>query len=421
MARDVRPNPWAEDKQRRRPDWSALAPWWEALRAVFWPFLLARLALLLWGVLLAVAVGSVDDYGQVTLATWPWDTSLGEWSEHVLLKPWLHYDVHLYLDLAVEGYALHPNGAGFYPLHPLSIRVVWHLVRHPMAAATLLNAVEQLLLLACLYRFVGEEYSPSLGRWAVVSLITFPLAFVLAVPYSETPFLLATVLAFWAARRRNWLSAGVAGAFAAGIRQPGLFLLPALALEWLLWAVHERRRQAWLAGLPLLLIPVIPVLFTLYLGNLGIVQFSWQDPWGLFQAVAEVQQRYWDSRFVMPWTMIRLVVERMALGLDGHFMLDLLWGVLLTLLALASLRTWRRPGAVAYVLLTVLAAWSKVEGLYITSPIRALPRRLLVLFPIYAFLGHFLEHRLGRIVWWALAPALLLVESALFVRNAWIP
>ena len=399
-----------------------LTPWWEAFQGVWRPFLLARLGLLLWAAVLAVAIGSVDDFGRVSQAAWPPAAPWGQWLEQVLLRPWLHYDVHHYLMIVAKGFAGHPQGAVFYPLHPMCIWAVSRVLGHPLATAMLLNVLAHLGLVVCLYRYVGEEFSAAVGRWAVISLLTFPLAFLLAVPYSEAPFLVFVVLAFWAARRRNWLVAGVAGLLAAAFRQPGLLLLPALGLEWLLWAIRERRWRAWLAGLWLALIPLAPYAFAFYLHSLDITQVPPWHPLSPLLWVNEVQGRYWHSTFVMPWTTVGMIAQQLSGGLGGPMLIDLLGTVVLTLLALGSLWAWRRPGLTGYTLLMILASWTKVLGPPSASPIESFPRHLMVIFPIYLLLGRALERwRLARVAWLVLSPLLLLLHSALFIRNAWIP
>ncbi len=390
-------------------------PWWEALRAVWWPFFLARLGLLLWAAALAVMVGSVDDYGKKTQAGWPPMDSWGIWWEKVLWIPWLHYDVHHYLAIATEGLARHPEGSIFYPLHPLSIWAATQVVGYPPAAAMLVNLVAHLGLVVVLYRYAGED-SPRVGQWTIGTLLTFPLAFILAIPYSEAPFLLFTVLAFWAARRRNWSLAGISGFLAAALRIPGLFLLPALALEWFLWALRERRRRAWLSGLWLGLIPLSPYVYAFYLSSQGIV-----TTWDPFRWIAEIERRFWHSAFVMPWTTLEIIVRQISQGLDGPFWINLLGASVLTLLALLSLDR-RRPGPSLYTLLIVGASWSKVVLPPGICPIESFPRHLMVIFPIYLLLGRVLARwPLARPAWLGLSLPLLLFHSALFIRNAWIP
>jgi hypothetical protein len=70
----------------------------------------------------------------------------------------------------------------------------------------------------------------------------FPFSYVLSTGYTEGPFLLASLVAYDAALRRNEVTAAVAG-FCAGLLRPtGVLLAPALA--WDAWRHPERRRAS---------------------------------------------------------------------------------------------------------------------------------------------------------------------------------
>jgi Gpi18-like mannosyltransferase len=102
----------------------------------------------------------------------------------------------------------------------------------------------------------------------------FPAVFFFCGVYTESLFLLLSVLAFYGARRRWWLLAIAAAALASATRMQGLMLVGVIALEWLaaqgwhLDAIHRAeawrnlavgiRRQGWL-------LPLIP------LGALGLL------------------------------------------------------------------------------------------------------------------------------------------------------
>jgi hypothetical protein len=87
---------------------------------------------------------------------------------------------------------------------------------------------------------------------AVVLISVFPFAFFYGVAYSESTFLLFTVLAFYGFRTRRWWLGGICGAVATATRVPGIFMLPALA--WIAWTTtmpEPRDRAKAAAGLAL--------------------------------------------------------------------------------------------------------------------------------------------------------------------------
>src|SRR5258708_14639405 len=85
---------------------------------------------------------------------------------------------------------------------------------------------------------------------AVLLMTVFPFGFFFGLVYTESLFLLLTVLSFYGFRTRRWWLGGGAGALATATRVNGILMLPALA--WIAWraarpTLHDRSRAA--AGL----------------------------------------------------------------------------------------------------------------------------------------------------------------------------
>src|SRR5258708_29041668 len=72
---------------------------------------------------------------------------------------------------------------------------------------------------------------------AVVLTAVFPFAFFFGVVYTESLFLLLTVLSFYGFRTRRWWLGGAAGALATATRVNAILMLPALA--WIAWRAAE--------------------------------------------------------------------------------------------------------------------------------------------------------------------------------------
>src|SRR3989304_5789075 len=119
------------------------------------------------------------------------------------------------------------------------------------------------------------------------------------------------------AGKGDWLRAGIAGAFAAGTRVPGLFLLPALAVSWLTLRRSDGRKGSPWSVLWLLLIPLPPLAFTAYLQARAIVHLPPFHPLSLFLSVKEIEESCWHSRFVMPWEALAMAVRGMVSGGGG--------------------------------------------------------------------------------------------------------
>ncbi len=111
-----------------------------------------------------------------------------------------------------------------------------------------------------LFRLAAAELSPAAARRTVVYLAAFPTNYVLSSVYPEGLFLLLTVGAFLAARRRSWPVAGLLTALALLTRPQGLFLSLPLLLEFA--AAHHAAGHRWrdmrlLRGLWLVVPPIV--------------------------------------------------------------------------------------------------------------------------------------------------------------------
>ena len=78
----------------------------------------------------------------------------------------------------------------------------------------------------------GPHETNGAGRRASLYLLFFPTAVFLVAPYSESLFLAGAIPAFYYARRKRWIMAGMFAAVAMGARAAGIFLLFGLLVEF---------------------------------------------------------------------------------------------------------------------------------------------------------------------------------------------
>ncbi|HEY6051990.1 MAG TPA: hypothetical protein VIZ58_12120, partial [Thermoanaerobaculia bacterium] len=133
------------------------------------------------------------------------------------------------------------NNVGFYPLYPLALRALSRLLPVNilwlgigLSLACLLGA---LLLAGRLFFEWGGE--PGAIRGAA-ALLLYPTSFYFASVYTESLFLLLTVVAFWASRRGRWAAAGAAGFLASLTRLNGFLI--AVPIAWYGWRAWRERR-----------------------------------------------------------------------------------------------------------------------------------------------------------------------------------
>lgn len=270
---------------------------WPALLPVLLIFAISRLAF--YGAAIAGAYllpdapnqpAAVDVNARLPLALhWRWDA------------------VHYYT-VSIDGYS-EGGTTAFFPLLPLMIRVVSFVLggfqspaqlpiqgaeTAPLLAGVLVANGVSLLAFWLLYQLAHEELADGeMATRAVLYAALFPFAFHYSVPYTEGLFLATAAGTFLAARRRQWVRAGIWAGLGAASRSSGILLAPVLLLEvvlaWRRGGLSREEQPRALLGL--LLAPSGLLLFMVQLWNrVG-------DPFAFVEA-----QEAWGRESTWPWT-----------------------------------------------------------------------------------------------------------------------
>ncbi len=173
-----------------------------------------------------------------------------------ILYIWKKWDAIHYIKIAQNGYV----SAGddrlllvFYPLYPLLVAIFDFVLRDTVLSAFIVSGIATVVLAIVMRELVRLDYPERVAQSAVIFLFIFPTSFVLHIPYTESLFLALAVSAFFAARKRRWVIAGILGCLACTTRVNGLVLFPALMFE-ILAEYRETKKLnaawAWLLCIP---------------------------------------------------------------------------------------------------------------------------------------------------------------------------
>ena len=216
------------------------------VRSSVWLTLIGtRLPVLLLGALAVTLIGTVPA---------PTAEALWRVSPNELVNLQARWDTDFYHQIATTGYQwdrsvfLHQNVV-FFPLYPLLMRWGGALLGgHPLLAGTIVSLAAFAGAIVLLYRLAALELGED-KAWPVILLVsTYPFALFYSVVYTESLFLLLTVGAFYAMRRRHLLLAALCGV-AAGLARPNGFWL-ALPLLWLAASAPSSAPEAATSPLP---------------------------------------------------------------------------------------------------------------------------------------------------------------------------
>src|SRR5262245_7651262 len=156
------------------------------------------------------------------------------------LEIWARWDSEWYLLIAAEGYAASDRfeglsvtyepeaAAGFLPLYPLLIRGLSP-IAGSVGAGVLISGICLAAPLVLLYRLARDESPAPLGHRAglaaCAALLIYPHSLFLSAVYSESLFLMLSLVLFAYARRGRFAMAGAAGALASLTRPFGVLLV----------------------------------------------------------------------------------------------------------------------------------------------------------------------------------------------------
>lgn len=298
---------------------------------------------------------------------------------HGLVHAWNHWDVIFYTWVALHAYSYRYTVV-FPPLYPLLTAAVTALIGHThvVLAALLVSNIGTLGACIALALLVQHEVGDALvSRQSVRVLLSYPLAFFLAVPYTEGMFIAFAALALLSARRGWWYRAALCAWLATETRISGVALVLPLVVEYgrqTVWWRSASWRRAWWHQVRAMAHPwryvlrsVLP--FAAVLGAvplaLGIQAIISQlsaahDPLGFIHA-----EHRWGHVFLWPWQSIGVIASGLLHAPAGSYdqaraLLDV--APILICSGVTLLAAWRRwlPASfglytAALVLLSILA------------------------------------------------------------------
>lgn len=331
-----------------------------------------------------------------------------------LLARWRSWDANLLIVIAEHGYGGDPSAPpdpglpAFFPGMPLMLRLVHTIVSDWTLSGLLISLFAGAVAVVALARLGEFEGPRGAGPRAVFVLLLCPTAVFLFAGYSEALFLAFAIPAWLAARRGDWLVAGLLGAGASCVRITGLFLALALIVEYVggPWRAAGRDRPGYRTHFGWLAVPFVPLL--LY----SAYQYGRTGDW---LAWNHAQQAGWGRYLVWPWESLATTWAS-AVG-DGQFA----WAFRMELAGAAV-------GVAVVLWLLVARRWSEltyvglqVGALMCSAYYLSIPRSALLWWPLWLAIARAATPRPEGDRWARLRPWLLvcygLVAGPLMVVN----
>ena len=325
------------------------------------------------------------------------------------ILPWLNFDGKNYLTIVLFGYPSHDILSVFYPLYPLLVRILsLNLRLNPIIVGLFISYVSSLTACILFYKLVKLDYSSKIAFKSVFLLLIFPASFYLFSYYTEGLFLLISILTFWFIRKKNIFLASFFTALATATRITGLALIPVLLYE-----AFSHYKKTKKINLSIIISPLGFILYAIY------TYVNFKNPF--FMITAQTGQHFKRAiGLLSPYTEFREAITKIVAGPQSVYDNPFVYVVIILELLFAI-----------YALIILILSYKKIHidyWIYIFSSMVLIffggafssnIRYLLLIFPIYIFLGLSLSKKI-LIAWSVISLCLLLFASSLFLRGYWI-
>jgi hypothetical protein len=375
-------------------------------------------------------------------------SNLGEFENAPLVWSRANFDGFHYTKIARDGYQYLQQA--FFPFYPQLISFFQKIFDSFLISSLLISNLSFILLLVGFWKLLELE---GIKRGAIKKslffLVIFPTSFYFVSAYTESLFLLLVLWSFYFAQKGKFFWAGLLAGFASYTRPIGIFLLPALLVEYYqqesrrkmrerLAALKERimnPRRNHFAYLLQSRIPHFKNLFFISLSSWGLLKYMYylkktQGDWFYF---AKVQPDFGAQRSVDKLILLYQVFWRYLKMVftvyPRQWLYFNVWFELLVSVLFLGLLLWgwykRKEYKIRPSWLTFATAAYFLPTF--TGTFSSMPRYVLVCFPAFLVLARIFadlkkRHGFSRIEWLYLGVSLLLliVSSAFFFRGYWV-
>ena len=339
-----------------------------------------------------------------------------------LAAPAVRWDSNWYVDISEHGYRHEDVEPAFFPVYPLLMRGLGEVLDSVVVAGVLISLAAWLVALVLLHRLTALEVDGASARRAVLLLAFFPTSLFFSAVYTEALFLALELGAFVAARRGRWAWAGVLGGLGAATRNTGWLLAPVLLALYLYGPRADAEpgapRSRWRPRYPLrrdaLWLTLVPLGLA---GYLIFMQVHFGDALAPWHAQAHFRRSFdgplsalWEGG-VKAWHGVEGIVGGTAsfgsaARKIGQFVV--VCGALGATVGVLR----RLPGA--YGLYALLSIVPVLSFPYPPGPLASSLRYIVVIFPLFMWLGMRLRDVRAYALVLAAFAAMLVYATAMF-------
>ncbi|MFZ5366038.1 MAG: hypothetical protein ACOZBZ_01975 [Patescibacteria group bacterium] len=346
-----------------------------------------------------------------------------------------NFDGIHYLDIARKDYGIYQQA--FFPVYPKLIKLISpFLMGRDLLAGLVISWVAFFVAIFLFYKLVRLDFEEKIAKRTILYLLVFPTAFFFSAVYTESLLLILVLGSFYFARIKKWWLAGILGALSSGTRLVGIFLLPALLVEWVQQdefknqiskikiAIQNLKRKNIFGFYNLIfhfsffifyLFPILLISSGLlfYMRYLAI---NYHDPLMFLHVQPAFGAERVADKFILLyqvfWRYLKMVATTKADPLYFTVWLEFLTAFgFLGLLVFSYLKKIR----LSYLIFAVLAYITPT----LTGTFSSMPRYVLVLFPCFIAMA-LAKNKIVQILLFTFYFLLLIISTIFFTRGYWI-
>ena len=299
-----------------------------------------------------------------------------EYTEQSTVSPYLTWDAQNYFIVADHWYAPEQASNAFYPGYPFLLRLFSYITNGNLFwASIILGIILNGTLAAFLYLFVKKQWNEKTAALSVLFLFSFPTAFYLHLPYSESLFLILIISFFnlFIQKKYTWLQTLLL-ITAILTRPQGIFLIIPITISLV---IEYKKEKSAITPFIKDFAPYITSISIAVISYLLIHTISTGSPFSGFLA-----QQYFISSFsimniLQPWNWLTtmLLQEQWTWhAVDSSSITNRLF----FLFALISLPiVYKKTNLILFTYTVTILALTALLGDFVSYP-----RHILLLFPI---------------------------------------
>jgi Gpi18-like mannosyltransferase len=271
-----------------------------------------------------------------------------------------------HLDIAQNGYNNTINSRltnlVYFPLYPLMINLVASALKiNYILAGFLISNICLFISVVFFYKLLKIDFETETSKKAILFMLVFPTSFFFTMIYTESLFLLLSVLVFYFAIKKRWFLVGILGFLAATTRVTGILLLFPVLWEYFHAEKKVKPNIIYLSLIPFGLISF----FTYHWYKYGsfFILFEAQKNWG--------RQFFNINNFLPNYSVLPPLAPEMI-----NFYIEVFFVFLAIIACFFAFKFKIRKSYFIYLLLGTIVP-------ILTGSLESMPRYILVLFPMY--------------------------------------